>query len=80
LVSDFKGRIFGPRRDVVIQGWRRLHNEELHNLYSLQNIIRMIKPRRMRWAGHVALTEMKRNECIHDFCGNVRRKETTRKT
>jgi hypothetical protein len=41
-------RIFGPRRDEVTGEWRKLHNEELHNLYSLPNIIRMIKSRRMR--------------------------------
>jgi hypothetical protein len=41
-------RIFGPRRDEVTGDWRKLHNEELHNLYSLPNIIRMIKSRRMR--------------------------------
>jgi hypothetical protein len=45
-------RIFGPKRDEVTGGWRKLHNEELHNLYS-SSIIRMIKSRRMRWAGHV---------------------------
>jgi hypothetical protein len=47
-------RIFGPKRDEVTGGWRKLHNEELHNLYSSQNIIRMIKSRRMRWTGYVA--------------------------
>jgi hypothetical protein len=47
-------RIFGPKRDEVIGEWRRLHNEELHNLYSSPNTIRVIKLRRMRWAGHVA--------------------------
>jgi hypothetical protein len=47
-------RIFGPKRDEVTRGWRKLHNEVLHNLYSLPSIIRMIKSRRMRWAGHVA--------------------------
>jgi hypothetical protein len=47
-------RIFGPKRDEVTGGWRKLHNEELHNLYSSTNIIRMIKSRRMKWAGHVA--------------------------
>jgi hypothetical protein len=46
--------IFRPKRDEVTGDWRKLHNEELHNLYSSPNIIRMIKPRRMRWAGHVA--------------------------
>jgi hypothetical protein len=47
-------RIFGPKRDEVTGGWRKLHNEELHNLYSSPSVIRMIKSRRMRWAGHVA--------------------------
>jgi hypothetical protein len=45
---------FGPKRDEVTGGWRRLHNEDLHNLYSSPNIITMIKSRRTRWAGHVA--------------------------
>jgi len=47
-------RIFGPRRDEVMGKWRRLHNEELNNLYSSPNIVRVIISRRMRWAGHVA--------------------------
>jgi hypothetical protein len=47
-------RIFGPKRDEVTGGWRKLHNEELHGLYSLPSIIRVIKARRMRWAGLVA--------------------------
>jgi len=46
-------RIFGPRRDEVTGEWRRLHNEELNDLYSSLNIVRVIKSRRMRWAGHV---------------------------
>jgi len=46
-------RIFGPRRDEVT-GERRLHNEELNDLYSSPNIVRVIKSRRIRWAGHVA--------------------------
>jgi hypothetical protein len=50
-------RIFGPKRDEVLGGWRKLHNEELHNLYSAPNIIRMNKSRRMRWAEHVARRE-----------------------
>jgi len=45
--------IFGPKRDYVAGGWKRLHNEELHNLYTPQNIIRVIRSRRMRWVGHV---------------------------
>jgi hypothetical protein len=47
-------RIFGPKRDGVTEEWRRLHNEELNDLYSSPNIIRVIKSRRMRWEGHVA--------------------------
>ena len=47
-------RIFGPRRDEVTGEWRRLHNEELNDLYSSPSIVRVIKSRRMRWAGHVA--------------------------
>jgi len=47
-------RIFGTRRDEVTGEWRRLHNEELNELYSSRNIVHVIKSRRMRWAGHVA--------------------------
>jgi hypothetical protein len=47
-------RTFDPKRDEVTGDWIKLHNEELHNLYSSPNRIRMIKSRRMRWAGHVA--------------------------
>jgi hypothetical protein len=47
-------RIFGSKRDEVTGDWRKMHNEVLHNLYSSPNIIRMIRTRRMRWAGHVA--------------------------
>jgi hypothetical protein len=53
--------IFGPKRDEVTGGWRKLHNEELHNLYSSPSIIIMIKQRRMRWTGHVARIGEKRN-------------------
>jgi hypothetical protein len=56
-------RIFGPKRDEVTGGCRKLHNEELHNLYSSPIIIRMIRSRRMRWAGHVARIETKMNAC-----------------
>jgi hypothetical protein len=54
-------RIFGPKRDGMTGGWRNLHNEEGHNLYSSLSIIRIIKSRRMRWAGHVARMGVKRN-------------------
>jgi hypothetical protein len=60
-------RIFGPKRDEVTGEWRTLHNEELNDLYYSPNIVRVIKWRRMRWAGHVA--RMGRGEgyagCIH---------------
>jgi hypothetical protein len=48
-------RVFGPKRDEVAGERRKLHNEELNDLYSLPNILRVVKSRRMRWAGHVAL-------------------------
>ena len=53
-------RIFGPKRDEVIGEWRKLHNEELNDLYCSPNIVRMIKSRGMKWAGHVALMEERR--------------------
>jgi hypothetical protein len=46
-------RIFGPKRDVT-EGWRKLHNGQLHNLYCLRSIVRLIKSRRMRWVRHIA--------------------------
>jgi hypothetical protein len=60
----FENRVlrFGPKGDEVTGGWRKLHNEELHNLYSSPSIIRMIKSRRMRWAGHAARMGENRNE------------------
>jgi hypothetical protein len=54
-------KIFGLKRDEVTGEWRKLHNEELHDLYSSPSIIRIIKPRRMKWAGHVARMGEKRN-------------------
>jgi hypothetical protein len=48
-------RIFGPKRDKVTWEWRKLYNEEFNDLYSSPNMVRVIKSRRMRWAGHVAL-------------------------
>jgi hypothetical protein len=73
LVSDIKEhrlrvfenrllrRILGPKRDAVTGGWRKLHNEELRNVYSSPSTIRMIKARRMRWAGHVERMGERRN-------------------
>jgi hypothetical protein len=54
-------RIFGPTREEVTGEWRKLHSGELYNLYSLPDIIRQIKSRRMRWAGHVARMGVGRN-------------------
>jgi hypothetical protein len=54
-------RIFGPKGDEVIGEWRKLHNKELHDLYFSPSIIRIIKSRRMRWAGHVARMGEKMN-------------------
>jgi len=64
-------RIFGPRRDEVTGEEKRLHNEELNDLYSSPNIVRVIKPRRMRWAGHVARMGEERG-CIGFWWGNRR--------
>jgi hypothetical protein len=55
-------RIFGPKRDEVTGEWRKLHNEELRVLYSSPSIIRIMKWRRIRWAGHVARMGEMRNE------------------
>jgi hypothetical protein len=49
-------RVFGPKRDNATGEWRKLHNEEMNDLYSLPNIVRVVKSRRMRWAGHMACT------------------------
>jgi hypothetical protein len=68
-------RIFGQKRDEVTGGWRKLHNEELHKLNSSPSIIRMIKSKRMRWAGHVARMGRKRMH-VEYWKG---RKETTEK-
>jgi hypothetical protein len=62
-------RIFGPKTDEATGEWRRLHNEELNDLYSSPNIIRVIKSRRMRWAEYVARMGEKR--CIQDFGGET---------
>ena len=64
-------RIFGPRRDEVTGEWTRLHNEELHDLYPSPNIVRVIKSRRMKWAGHVARMGEEMG-CIGSWWGNRR--------
>ena len=64
-------RMFGHRRDEVMGHWRRLHNEELNDLNSSPNIVRVIKLRRMRWAGHVAHMDEERG-CIGSWWGNRR--------
>ena len=58
-------RVFGSKRDEVTGEWRKLHKEELKDLYSLPNIVRVVKPRRMRWAGHVA--RMGEGRGVHRF-------------
>ena len=67
-------RIFGPRRDEVTGEWRRLHNEELSDLYSSPNNVRMIKSRRMRWAGHVARMWEERGRIV-SWWGNRRERD-----
>ena len=64
-------RLFGPRKDEVTGERRRLHSEQLNDLYSSPNIVRVIKSRRMRWAGHVACMGEER-ECIGSWWGNRR--------
>jgi hypothetical protein len=56
-------RVFGPKRDEVTGEWRKLRNEELNDLYSLPNIVWVVKLRRMRWAGHVA--RMREERGVH---------------
>ena len=70
-VPPVSRRIFGPRRDEVTGEWRRLYNEELNDLYSSPNIVRVIKSRRMRWAGHVARMG-EEGGCIGSWWGNWR--------
>ena len=64
-------RIFWPKRDGVTGEWRKLYNEELNDLYSSPNIVRVIKSRRMRWAGHVARMEEGRGRCAQGFGGET---------
>jgi hypothetical protein len=71
-------RIFVPKRDEVTGEWRKLHNEELHNLYSSPDIFRKIKSKRMRCAVHVA--GMGEERIVQGFGNKARSKETVRKT
>ena len=67
-------RIFGTRRDEVMGEWRRMSNEELNDLYSSSNIVRVIKSRRMKWAGHVTRMGEERG-CIGSWWGNRRERD-----
>jgi hypothetical protein len=69
-------RIFGPKREED-GSWRKLHNDELHSLYSSPNIIRVIKSRRMRWAGHVA--RMGEGRCVQGLVGRPEGKRPLRR-
>jgi hypothetical protein len=62
-------RIFGPKRDEVTGKWRKIHNEELHDLYSSPTFVQVTKLIRMRWAGHVAC--MGRERCVQRFGGET---------
>jgi hypothetical protein len=66
-------KIFGPKREED-GSWRKLYNDELHNLYSSLNIVRAIKSRRMRWAGHVTLMEEGRGVYPQELLGRPRRR------
>jgi hypothetical protein len=72
-------RIFGPEREEVAGGWRRLHNEELHNLYTSSYISGIIKLRRMRW-GETCSTHGRGEKCLQYFGWKTQREEATRKT
>ena len=72
-------RIFGPRRYEVPGEWRKLHNEELNDLYSSPDIVRVIKSRRMRWAGHVARMGERRG-AYRVLVGETWGKESTSET
>jgi hypothetical protein len=73
LKEEHRLRVFGPKRDEVLRGWRKLHNEELHDFYFLPSIIRKIKSRRMRWAGG-------KREMRIGYWWKTRGKDTTWKT
>jgi hypothetical protein len=71
-------RIFRSKRDEVTGEWRKLHNEEVHNLYSSPSVIRVTKSKRMRWTGHVA--RMGRRGMHIEYWFEIQKERTTRKT
>ncbi len=77
FVNRVLRRIFVPKRDGVTGEWRKLHNEELTDLYSSPNILRVIKWKRMIWAGHVA--RMERERCAQGFGGKPEEKRPLRR-
>jgi hypothetical protein len=79
LENRFLRRILGPKKDDVTGEWRTFHDEELHNLYSFPNIIRQIKSRRIRWAGHMTRTGEER-KVYKVLVGNRERKGPLGKT
>jgi hypothetical protein len=72
LGSRVASRIFGPKREKVRGNWRSLRNEELHNLYSSPNVVRMIESMRLRWTGHVVCMGEMRNAYRMFFSGNLK--------
>jgi hypothetical protein len=71
--------VFGPKRNKATGEWRKLHNDELNDLYSLPNIVRVVKPRRMRWAGACGAYKVG-EKCVQGVGGKARRKETIGET
>jgi hypothetical protein len=69
-------RMFGPKRDEVTGKWRKLHNEELNDLYSSPTIVRVIRSRRMGWTGHVARMGAGKR-LVQGFVGQIRRERAT---
>ena len=68
--NSVQRRIFGPKRDEVTGEWRKLHNEELNDVYCSPNIVRVIKSKRMRYAGHVARMGVEERR-VQGFCGET---------